>query len=222
MAADGQEISSHGWEHRNVTTLSAEQLRYEVQHNDSVILQHTGIFPLTYFYPGNRKNDAAVAFCSKGRVGTRTRQVSLGSKRTQEWFEKWLGCIVDNGEWGVTMTHGIRTGYDCFGDENRLWKMFDFALSRQDVVWIATFRDIAAYTKERENTTLHISVHKKKITVKPHTCLDKALFNVPLTLVVGFKPTSVEQDGKQLLVSENGNTWCVEFNPNGGSIFIEK
>lgn len=220
MAADGQEITSHGWEHRNVTKLSAEELRYEVQHNDSVIFRHTGIFPRTYFYPGNRKSEAAVTFCSNGRVGTRTRQVSLGSKRTQEWFESWLSGIINNEEWGITMTHGIRTGYDCFGDETRLWRMFDFALTKSEVLWIATFHDIAAYTKERDNTTLHVSVHKNKIIVKPHSKLDKRIFNVPLTMIVDFKPTSVKQDGRLLSITTHNNKWCIEFNPNGGNIFI--
>lgn len=222
MAADGQEITSHGWEHRNVTKLSVDELRHEVQHNDSVILQHTGILPRTYFYPGNRKSDAAVAFCSKGRVGTRTRQVSLGSKRTQEWFEKWIDSIIKNEEWGVTMTHGIRTGYDCFGDETRLWRMFDYALSKSETLWIATFHDIAAYIKERDNTTLHINVHKNEIIVKPHPKLNKSIFNFPLTMIVDFKPTSAKQDKKLLPITMNNNKWCIEFNPNGGDIFINK
>lgn len=43
MAADGQEIASHGWEHRNVTTLSTEALRHEVQRNDSAIYDSVGV-----------------------------------------------------------------------------------------------------------------------------------------------------------------------------------
>ena len=130
MAQDGQEITSHGYGHKNVSKLTQDELRYEVQHNDTLIYQHTGIFPRTYFYPGNRKSDEAVAFCSKDRVGTRTYQVSLGSKRTQEWFENYLQGVIDKGEWAVTMTHGIRMGYDSFGDETRLWKMFDYTLEQ--------------------------------------------------------------------------------------------
>ena len=45
MAQDGQEITSHGYNHKNVTKLTAEELRYEVQHNDTLIYQHTGFFP---------------------------------------------------------------------------------------------------------------------------------------------------------------------------------
>ena len=98
MALNGQEMTSHGYDHKNVSKLTQDELRYEVQHNDTLIYQHTGIFPRTYFYPGNRKSDEAVAYCSKDRVGTRTYQVSLGSKRTQEWFENYLQEVIEKGE----------------------------------------------------------------------------------------------------------------------------
>ena len=36
MAADGQEITSHGFRHQSVEKLTGEALRYEVQHNDTM------------------------------------------------------------------------------------------------------------------------------------------------------------------------------------------
>ena len=172
MALDGQEITSHGYDHKNVSKLTQDELRYEVQHNDTLIYQHTGIFPRTYFYPGNRKSDEAVAYCSKDRVGTRTYQVSLGSKRTQEWFENYLQGVIEKGEWAVTMTHGIRMGYDSFGDETRLWKMFDYALNqaRNGKLWIATFHDVAAYPDEgRIDTGRHLQGAIRLRTIAKHT-----------------------------------------------------
>ena len=78
LADEGHEIGSHGWEHKNVTNLSAERLLHEVQLNDSIILEQTGRFPMCYFYPGNQKDAAAVAFCERDRVGSRTCQISIG------------------------------------------------------------------------------------------------------------------------------------------------
>ncbi len=232
MAENGQEITSHGFSHKNVTTLTPEELRYEVQHNDTLIYQHTGSFPRTYFYPGNRKSDEAVAYCSQNRVGTRTFQVSLGSKRTQEWFERYLTGIIEKGEWAVTMTHGLRIGYDCFGDETRLWKMFDYALSQQDRLWIATFHDVAAYQQERDNTTLTIKEKGNRITVEPKMAkesktepkvkLDKAIFNHPLTLVLDFKPKSATQSGKPLEIKEKEGKYLINVYPTEGKITLEK
>lgn len=231
MALDGQEITSHGYSHKNVTKLTPDELRYEVQHNDTLIYRHTGVFPRTYFYPGNRKSDEAVAYCSQNRVGTRTFQVSLGSKRTQEWFEQYITDIIKKGDWAVTMTHGLRIGYDCFGDETRLWRMFDYALAQQDQLWIATFHDVAAYQQERDNTTLRIKKKKGRIIIEPKMAketrmepkikLNKEIFNHPLTLVLDFKPRSATQAGKPLEVKEKGEKLWLNFSPTEGKIVIE-
>ncbi len=233
MALDGQEITSHGYNHKNVSKLIPEELRYEVQHNDTLIYQHTGIFPRTYFYPGNRKNDEAVAFCSKDRVGTRTFQASLGSKRTQEWFESYLNNIIRKGEWAVTMTHGIRIGYDCFGDETRLWKIFDYALEQEKAgkLWIATFHDVAAYQQERDNTTLSIKVKKNEVIVTPKLKFNKAisnpklakeLFNVPLTLVLDFQPQQAKQAGNILQIKESNGKYLIPISPTSGRVVIKR
>ena len=224
MALDGQEITSHGYNHKNVSKLTPAELRFEVQHNDTLIYQHTGVFPRTYFYPGNRKSDEAVAYCSKDRVGTRTYQVSLGSKRTQEWFENYLQGVIDKGEWGVTMTHGIRIGYDSFGDETRLWKMFDYALeqARSGKLWIATFHDVAAYQQERDNTTLKIKTKKNQVVVTPKIKLNKTIFQMPLTLVLDFQPVKTMQDGKEIPVKHDKGKFLIQIEPSKGKVIISR
>ena len=37
MALDGQEMTSHGYDHKNVSKLTQDELRNEVQHNDTLI-----------------------------------------------------------------------------------------------------------------------------------------------------------------------------------------
>lgn len=184
MAVNGQEITSHGWSHTAVTKITGEALRREVQHNDTVIMDSVGVFPRTYFYPGNRKTPEALAFCSRDRVGTRTQQVSIGSKRDTAWLRNWVDGLIRKGSWGVGMTHGITRGYDAFRDPNILWYHLDYACSLRDSLWIATFHDVAAYIRERDDIKLKVKYGKNKITVKPKMTLDRRIFNVPLTLVV--------------------------------------
>ena len=224
MSLDGQEMTSHGYNHKNVTKLTAEELRYEVQHNDTLIHKRIGIFPRTFFYPGNRKSDEAVAYCSKDRVGTRTYQVSLGSKRTQEWFENYLQGVIDKGEWAVTMTHGIRMGYDSFGDETRLWKMFDYALNQAQngKLWIATFHDVAAYQQERDNTTLKIKAKKNQVMVTPKMKLNKNIFQVPLTLILDFQPIKAMQAGKNIPVKYKDEKYLIQIEPSKGKVIISR
>ena len=221
MHADGQEISSHGFRHRSMEKLSGEALRYEVQHNDTLIYNKVGTFPRTYFYPGNRKTDEALAFCGRDRVGTRTFQVSFGSKRDSLWVEKWIARLLKNGEWGVTMTHGITTGYDAFSDPQLLWNCMAKTARMQDSIWIATFHDVAAYIRERDDVQLKVAVQKGRLTVTPSTSLDKELFQLPLTMIVDAEVKSATQDGKPLAVRKNiDGKALIDFNPHGGKVFI--
>lgn len=221
MAENGQEISNHGWGHKAVIHLTGEALRSEVQHNDTVIYQHIGVFPRTYFYPGNRKTEEALAFCAKNRVGTRTQQVSIGSKRNTIWLKRWIDSLLEQGKWGVGMTHGITIGYDAFPDEQVLWKHLDYVSGLQDKLWIATFHDVAAYTTERDSTRLVVKDNKKYISVTLKSPLDKAIFNYPLTLQVKSAAISkVLQDGKNRPMQRKDDITFLTVNPNGGEIRI--
>ena len=221
MAADGQEIASHGWEHRNVTALSAEALRHEVQCNDSAISDSVGVFPLTYFYPGNRKTPETIAFCSQGRIATRTAQVSVGSKRDSLWLRSWVEGLLARGEWGVGMTHGITRGYDAFANPQVLWSHFDYVCTLRDSLWIAPMRDVAAYVAERDAVRLEVKRSGGNITVRSSMRLDRTLFRHPLTLVIHTSaPITATQDGRQLNVAMHGTKATMDFDPNGGEIVI--
>lgn len=82
LLADGHEISNHGWEHRNVTTLAPEELRHEIMANDSMIHDSVGVCPRSFIYPGNRHDDATVAVCEAGKAGSRIKTKNLGGRNT--------------------------------------------------------------------------------------------------------------------------------------------
>ena len=221
MAANGMEIPSHGWSHQAVTRLDKETLRREVQHNDTVIYEQTGRFPRTFFYPGNAKNDACVSFCEQDRVGSRTFQVSIGSKRDTMWLYRWVEALIETGKWGVGMTHGIARGYDHFKDPKVLWALLDYLVERQHRIWVAPFCEVAAYVKERQHTRLDVRRADGRLLVKPTCTLDARLFLQPLTLVVeGDAPLHAMQDGRELEVSRQDGVALVDFNPHGGVIAL--
>lgn len=221
MSKQGQEIASHGWAHKNVTKLNKDELRFEVEHNDSIINKYVGKKPSTYFYPGNRKSDEAVEYCSKNKITTRTRQTSLGSKRTQGWFETWLNDIINKGDWAITMTHGIRIGYDSFGDENRLWRMLEYAKTQEDKLWIAPLKDVGAYTIEMENSKIKTKRHKDKITLTINTKLDSTIYNHLLTITSDISPKQVWQNGKPIDIYYASGRYAFDVNPYEGKIDID-
>lgn len=223
LVSDGHEIGNHGWEHKNVTKLSSGLLLREVQHNDSVIMEKTGCFPKSYFYPGNQKDLATVAFCERGRVGSRTFQTSIGSKRDTVWLRQWLAGLIERGEWGVGMTHGIAAGYDHFADPQVLWSFLDLVAARQDILWVAPFGEASAYVRERDNTSLNIVDKGQQVIVTPHCTLDPAVFHQPLTLVVNTEAVrDVHQGLTKLRFRQHHGQTLIDFMLNGGDIIIEK
>lgn len=221
MAEAGQEITSHGFKHQSMEKLSGEALRYEVQHNDTLIYNKVGVFPRTYFYPGNRKTEEGLAFTQKDRVGTRTSQVSFGSKRDSLWMSNWVNRLLKKGEWSVTMTHGITTGYDCFPNPQVFWRHLEQVAKMQDRIWIATFHDVAAYTTERDTISLDIQTSKDIVTITPKIALDPKIFTHPLTLVVISDVIEAKQDKQRLPLTKKDGKTLFDFNPHGGKIQIK-
>lgn len=222
MAADGQEITSHGYRHQSMEKLSGEALRYEVQHNDTLIYQKVGVFPRTYFFPGNRKTPEGLAFANRDRVGCRTAQVSLGSKRDSLWLANWVQRLLKRHEWGVTMTHGITTGYDCFPNPQVLWQHLEQVASMQDRIWVATFHDVAAYVAERDTISFDIrQASKGIIIVTPKMPLDEQIFCQPLTLVVNGQVSEARQGRKRLTITKKDQATLIDFNPHGGEIELK-
>lgn len=221
MAADGQEISNHGYRHNAVIKLQGEALRYEVQHNDTLISDSVGVFPRTYFYPGNRKSEEGIELCSRDRVGTRMFQGSFGSKRDSTWVNRTLERTLRNHEWTVWMTHGITTGYDAFQDTQLLWNTLECVAHMQDRLWICTLHDGLAYAAERN--AVHLEEKQDKhgfIIVEPKMSLNSKLFFHPLTLVVNGRVKEAVQDSKKLVITYKEGKSLVDFTPYGGKIKI--
>ena len=222
LAADGHEIGSHGWEHKNVTKLPAEQLRYEVQHNDSIIMMHTGRFPMSYFYPGNQKDSVTIAFCERNRVGSRTFQTSIGSKCDTLWLRQWIDGLVEQGKWGIGMTHGITTGYDHFTDPQILWSFLDYVVACQNNLWVAPFNEVAAYICERDNIELRVNQKDDHVEICPVSTLCPNTYHQPLTLIItGSSVRLAKQNGHKLHVYQKNGLQMVDFQPTDGTILLK-
>ena len=224
MYADGFEIASHGYEHKNLTSLGEEARQAEVNLNDDLIEQEVGQRPLTFIYPYNGKNDEIQAWVESTRIGSRTYQQSFGGSASQLTMNSYVDGLIDNGSWGVTMTHSIADGYDHFQDPERLYSHWDYVASLKSKLWVAPFCEVAAYVKERDNATIElVSEDDGTIVISISTTLNQELFRQPLTLMTETYATAATQDGNDLeVVWRNGQTIINGVNPNGGNITIVK
>lgn len=222
MSDQGQEISSHGWAHNPNKRITGEALRYEIQHNDTCIYEHTGKFPRTFFYANNVKGKEGVALASRDRVGTRTFQVSVGSKRDAKWLHDWVRELIRDRKWGVTMTHGISRGYDHFKNPQVLFDHLKDASQLQDSLWIATFHDVSAYVTERDFIRLGIKERRGKIIVTPQLGLDKRIFVMPLSLLIPQTVKKAMQGKRKLEIHSKNGAKYVDINPFGKKVKLIK
>lgn len=223
MADQGQEISNHGWSHRSLPRITTEEVRVEIDRNDSIIEAKIGERPVTYCYAGNGKNAEVVRMASENRVGTRTEQFSVGGKSTPENLERRIDTLLATKGWGVTMTHGITYGYDAFKSDSIFWDHLEKVKALENKIWVGTFREVAAYTAERKNIRLETVSKGNKTIVVPTLTLDKKLFNQPLTLVMRMlepAPIKAVQGGKRLKVVYSNRCARIDFNPDGGKIIL--
>lgn len=223
MANAGHEISNHSWSHVDLTKLKPAGMAREIALNDSVILEKIGIPSVSFCYPYNAYNSTLLQETTKNRVGTRTKQYTVGTASTAESLNEWVNGLIKNEDWGVTMTHGITYGYDAFKDQNVLWNHFDKVKAQEDKIWVATFREAAAYIEEQKNTRLDVARSRDRLTIKPSLSLDKNLFTEPLTLIVeglNYADVKIEQGGKDLPAQMSGEKLVFDFDPSGGEILI--
>lgn len=224
MANRGHEISNHGWSHKRLTRLGIEEIRSEIFKNDSAIFKNVGIRPVTFCYPYNAKSEEVLEIASMNRVSTRTQQIAIGNKSTEEKLNTWVNSLLKDGEWGIGMTHGITYGYDSFNDPSVFWNHLDKIKSMEDSIWVGTFREIAAYIKERVHLELKVDkLNNGNTTITPQLKLDKNLFTEPLTLVIekdGISKITITQDKKRITVNMHPNKVIFDFDPHGGPIQI--
>ena len=224
MAKQGHEISNHGWSHKNLTTCTDEEIRVEIERNDSIIESKVGIHPVTYCYAGNKMNKKVIQLASENRVGTRTQQFQIGRRSTSEKLRTYTQNLIASGEWSATMIHGINTGYDVFESDSILWDFFSYVKSRENVVWVAPFREVAAYTSEQKDLIINIFQEEEKFIISPVCSLDSILFNVPLTMVIKkkFGETIIVKQGNMKLPTELiEDKVLFDFDPHGAPIIVE-
>ena len=184
LSSSGHEISNHSWTHPHLTNMTAGQIEEEVRQCDEAIEKYVGKKPKTFCFPFNAHNALVDSICGSGRVGMRLYQEAQGqvnSGSTPESLRAWLRSTIDNGEWGVTMTHGIHTGWDQWNDSQVLWDFYSEIAAKRDTVWTATFAEVSSYIAERDNCSIKVRGNSKQVTIEPECPLDPSLYTEKLS-----------------------------------------
>ena len=120
------------------------------------------------------------------------------------------------------MTHGINYGYDCYEtDPSGFTRFLDYVKEREDRIWVATFRDVAGYTKAAEAVCLNTEKKGNGLVISPAMPENALLKDVVLTMEVASEEGfTAEQDGRKLDVTVRNGKSYFDFNPFGGNIIL--
>jgi len=144
-------------------------------------------------------------------------------------MKSWIDAAAANENiWLVLVFHGVdgvgwepRTGAD-------LEEYFTYLKSRQDALWVATFRDVAKYMRERMHGSVRSYRDGPAISVVLRHDLTDAAYDLPLTLrtEVPAEWTAVEvrQGGRsrRVPVGREGPAACVRYQavPNAEDVTL--
>ena len=111
------------------------------------------------------------------------------SSTSMELMTSWIDtCLKHDNIWLVLVFHGIDgIGYQP-KTSGEIKEYFNYMKAKEDELWIATFRDVTKYIRERMNTAVNSSINDDKITILLSHSLDPEIYTLPLTLKTSLPP----------------------------------
>jgi peptidoglycan/xylan/chitin deacetylase (PgdA/CDA1 family) len=138
------------------------------------------------------------------------------TRKTLQEYKAWVDTTSEQKNiWLVLVIHGLDgIGWESVKSEE-MDEYFRYIREKEDVLWIATYRDVTRYIRERIKSEVKSSETKKKITVTLTHSLDKSVYNLPLTL-----KTIVRPEWKEVTVKQGSNVMRIKTQQDGKVTYI--
>ncbi|GAA0878709.1 hypothetical protein GCM10009119_16770 [Algoriphagus jejuensis] len=245
--AQGHEIASHTVTHPRLAALDEVNMLYELEQSKADLLKFIGpesIFSAEG--PYGTENERVMEYAHKIYPALRNRmpepwleEINRGSKMNPgesskeyvQWqrgpvsridinqMKAWVDTVMthDN-NWLVLVFHGVENlGWEP-KTRPELVEYFSYMKANEQDLWIATFRDVTKYLRERKATQVSAEVEKDLITLTLSSDLDPSVYAVPLTL-----KTYISADWKsvQFLQNEENTVLEIENDEKGSFVMYE-
>lgn len=252
---NGHEIGSHTIAHPRLAVLDEENMLYELEKSREDILNNLGeehtfsaegpygtedervmeyaleIYPALrnrmpepFLEELNRSSDA-----DPGEFDTEYVQWQRGalSDTPMDTMKEWIDTSISHDNiWLVLVFHGVDdVGWEPLTAEE-LQEYFEYMDEHEQYLWVATFKDVTKYMRERMAAEINTEATENQIEIELTHTLDEALYDHPLTLKT-YVPTQwdaamVEQgDIKEEVTihEDNGGSYVLySGTPNNGTI----
>lgn len=258
-AAKGYEFASHSITHASMPALDSVNIAYELLNSKAEIFDKLGpkytfsaevpygyenarVMSIAYkIYPALRNRMPEpwlkeIDRASNQTPGTATKdyiqwQRGATTKTPLPLMQSWVDtATIRTDTWLVLVIHGVDgLGYEAL-PHTLLQQYFNYIKARQNKLWIATFGDVTKYMREREGTQIKSSFKKDKIVIHLNSSLDKAVYNMPLTIKTyvqaGWKQVNITQgehvQNERILTDGYGNYVTYKVNNDREQVVISK
>jgi peptidoglycan/xylan/chitin deacetylase (PgdA/CDA1 family) len=257
IAREGHEFGSHTISHPRLSVLDEKNMLRELEKSREDILNFLGeshVFSaecpygtedervMKYaheIYPALR-NRMPADYLTELNRGSRDQPGSFRTEYVQwqrgplsatpmELMKSWVDtCLVKDNIWLVLVFHGVEgIGWES-KTRGELSEYFHYIKDHEDQLWVATFRDVTKYMRERMAAKMEVITEKEDLRINLTHSLDPDLYDYPLSLKTYIPDSWIqvrgEQNGNELSVQrmedENGTYLLYEAIPNGGEIMI--
>jgi len=132
-------------------------------------------------------------------------------------MNSWVDDILTREDtWLVLVFHGIEgIGWEAI-PEVRIRAYFEYIAGKSKEVWVAPFRDVTQYMRQRMNTNMTKTVNKDMISLKLESDLDPYWYRQLLTM-----KTYIPTDWKSVTFIQGGKTETLEVQKDAGGSFVQ-
>lgn len=257
-AEQGHEFGSHTVSHPGLAVLDEPNMLYELEKSKEDILnqmgpEHTysmeGPFGVSdprameyllslYPAPRNVMPDPYLEVLLRGS----SKAPGTSDKDYVQWqkgplsatplseMKSWVDTVLANDHiWLILVFHGVDdVGWEPVSSED-MAAYFNYIKEREDDLWVATFRDVTKYVRERMDAEVSSEEKENKLNVSLTHSLDEKWYKVPLTLKTAilspdWESVMVKQGEReeqvQVMNDENSRYILYQALPNAGPVTI--
>lgn len=257
FAKNGHEFASHTISHPRLAVLDEANMLYELEKCKEEIASKLGAeHTFSAECPFGTENERVMEYAYKVYPALRNRmpekfleEISRSNDMTPgmshkpyiQWqrgplaktsvdmMKSWVDTLVArNNVWLVLTFHGV----DGIGWEakphQQLKEYFSYMKQHEDNLWIAPFRDVTKYMRERMDAKVNSKREDDNVVVNVEHSLDKNIYNYPLTLKTylpdDWNDVSVKVGGQSIEAKvdqdEKGKYVLYSAPANGGDIIL--
>jgi peptidoglycan/xylan/chitin deacetylase (PgdA/CDA1 family) len=211
-AARGYEFSSHTVTHTHLAVLDTPNINYELDKSKADLRDHLGeAYTFDAEIPFGIEHPRAMKYALPHYEALRNlmtdpwlKEINRGHKEhpgdyPQQPYVQWQRgpltetpyalmtswidtTLAHDNIWLVLVIHGVDgLGWKPLSHEE-LERYFTYIKNREDSLWVATFGEVARYTRERMAAKIVEKKQGDTIAIQLTHVLDSSLYNIPLTL----------------------------------------